>query len=191
MLCKGLFEDPEQLHLDGVVQRLKILDVGPARSNTVRFFNQIRCRLYFADLFAEQMQYAEIVTDDNTTENLFPTLESYPKGELFDLCFFWDFLNYLDTPKLQAFNLALQPFIHNGTKAHAFTTQNTRTAIQDLSYGIEDQDRLSEHPRDPLPLDLHNHSLADIKDHFPCLNTTRSRLLTDGRIEIFMSAHGS
>ena len=170
---------------------MKVLDVGPGRPETVRFFNQVRCRLYFADMFAEQIQLAENTAADAPENLSFPTLEAYPDGEQFDLCLLWDFLNYLDIPNLQAFNLALQPFIHSGTRAHAFTSQRSHLPTHELSYGIENQDHLSEGPRVHLEHELRSHSLAGIKDNFPCLNVSRSRLLTDGRIEIFMSAHGS
>lgn len=191
MLFSGYLDASEPMHHSNTTQRLKILDVGPACPATVRFFSQIRSRLYFADLFAEQMQTSGSAGQDDSIELSFPTLENYPDGEQFDLCFLWDFLNYLDTPALQAFNLALQPFIHSGTRAYAFTTQSSRQPMPELLYGIEDQEHLCENLRSQLDLKLHTHSLSDLKDYFPCLNITRSRLLTDGRIEIFMSAHGN
>ena len=33
-------------------ERLTILDLGPAAPETVDFFGQFRCRLFFADLFS-------------------------------------------------------------------------------------------------------------------------------------------
>lgn len=191
MLLSRHFDLSELTLVNNSGGRLKILDVGPAHAETVQYFSQVRCRLYVADLFAERAEFAESLTANDPDEVSFPTLESYPQDERFDICFFWDFLNHLDIPELKAFNLALQPFIHSDTSAHAFTAQNSRVTAQNLTYGIEGQDRLSERVRPRLPGKIHTHSLADLKDYFPCLNISRSRLLTDGRVEILMSAHGS
>ena len=179
--------------------RLKILDVGPALPETLKFFSQTRSRLYFADLFEEQLQLTYISLSQNSEQDSeqgavnadFPTLRAYPSEERFDLCLFWDFLNYLNPERLLAFSAALQPFIHRDTRAHAFTTQSTKTPITNLSYGIESYELLSERLRKDPALELHTHSLAELKRYLPCLSVTRSRLLTDGRLEVLMDAHGA
>ncbi len=191
MLLNKHFNLSESTITNDSGRRMKILDVGPAFPETVQFFSQVCCRLYIADLFTERAELSGALPDDEPEEASFPTLESYPEDERFDICLFWDFLNHLDIPELKAFNLALQPFIHGGTTAHAFTTQNSRVATRGLSYGIEGHGRFSERERTTPSLNVHVHALSDFKDYFPCLNITRSRLLTDGRVEILMSAHGS
>ena len=187
MLFDGFLNEPEvaeQTH------RLKILDVGPALPETVKFFGQFRCRLYFADLFEEQLLRTDILLNEEPDENTYATFRTYPRDEQFDICLFGDFLNFLDQKALQAFNLAIQPFIHRGTRAHAFGMQNKAKSLSNITYGIQDYDVLSERLRPDLALENYSHSLDDLKKLLPCFNIARSRLLIDGRLEILLTTHG-
>lgn len=178
---------------DNRTRRLKILDVGPALPETVAFFSQVRSRLYIADLFEEQLLRAkhssELDSEDGPDIEVFPTLGGYPAGEQFDICLFWDFFSLLDEKKLQIFNRALQPFIHDKTRAHAFSTQNHKRPISNLSYGIDNTGTLNERVRSNTTSPTHIHSLPKLKRCLPCLHISRSRLLADGRLEILMDAN--
>ena len=172
-------------------QRLTVFDVGPATPETIAFFSQFKCRLYFADLFEEQHLWAPPSQDEQDIEPCFPSLDAYPSDELFDICLFWDFLNYLDQRALTAFNDAIRRFVHRTTRSHAFSTLNVSTTLNNVRYGIRQIDTLSvRNSSEPQP-ERHPHPQAEIKRLLPCLDIMRSRLLTDGRLEILLGAFGN
>ena len=79
-------------------RRLSILEIGPALPETVEFFSQYKCRLHFAAMYTDpvlQMQRSECTEAELVTH--FTQTFGFQKGTRFDLCLFWDFLNYLMT----------------------------------------------------------------------------------------------
>ena len=86
---------------------------------------------------AEEYREAEL------TDHLKTSLD-FPKSTRFDLCLFWDFLNYLDDKALRALNTALTPHLHKTTRAHAFTVRTLETSFANQQYGIEQAHMFSE-----------------------------------------------
>lgn len=159
-------------------RRLTILDLGPAVPETVEFFGQYRCRLYFADLFSEP-------TDGDGARS-FQTLLDYPVQVQFDLCLFWDFLNLLSMDELRAFDAALKPYVHRGTRAHGFAAMSATHALSIHHYGV-----LSTHQlvvrADPLARRATRpHPQALLKQALTCLEIKRGTLLREGRLEVLL-----
>ncbi len=165
---------------------LTVFDVGPAVPETVDFFAQYKCRLFFADLFSELSTNKHPETENGEAD--FGELSSYPLGTRFDICLFWDYFNYLDLKTLRAFNLALAPYIHDDTRAHCFGTFSRRAPPTNQQFGIRKTDQLIV--RD-IPADrprYHPRGYADLRDILGCFRFSRSMLLREGRLEILMHA---
>ena len=171
-------------------RRLTIFDVGPATPETVDFFSRFKCRLYFADLYAEGIvRDPDKDLDEKALQRRFQALLAYPAHTQFDICLFWDFLNYLDRPALHAFSSALQPYVHKDTRGHGFGVFDAKTPLANQQYGIEQIDTLIVTKRGDQRLACHAHSQADLKKLLDCFKISRATLLSDGRLEILL--HGA
>lgn len=164
---------------------LTVLDVGPAVPETVAFFSRYRCRLYVADLFPEQ---PERQGEGETEDEPFQTLLDYPVQVQFDLCLFWDFLNLLDMDQLKAFNVALRPFVHRGTRAHGFAAMNAAHALSINTYGVRSTDELIVRPDPGGRRATRPHPQAMLNQALTCLEVKRGTLLREGRLEVLF--HG-
>lgn len=170
-------------------RRLSVLEIGPALPETIRFFSQYRCRLHFAAMFSDpvlQMQPDEL-SEAELVEHFNKSFD-FPKGTRFDLCLFWDFLNYLDDKTLRAFNRALQPYIHKGTRAHAFTVRTLDTSFANQQYGIEQAHMFSIRPRTTKQARACPHTQAILVNLLSSFDIDKGMLLPDGRLEVLMSA---
>lgn len=158
-------------------ERLTILDLGPAVPETVEFFGQFRCRLYFADLFSEPR---------NDEAANFQTLLDYPVQVQFDLCLFWDFLNLLDMDELRAFDAALKPYVHRGTRAYGFAAMTATHALSIHHYGVRSTQELVVRA-DPLARRATRpHPQALLTRALTCLEIKRGTLLREGRLEVLL-----
>jgi hypothetical protein len=157
-------------------ERLTILDLGPAAPETVDFFGQFRCRLFFADLFSEPT--------DGSAATRFQTLLDYPVQVQFDLCLFWDFLNLLDVDELRAFNAALRPYVHPETRAHGFAAMNSTHALSIHRYGVRSTQELVVRPDPQARRATRPHPQALLKRYLTCLEIKRGTLLREGRLEV-------
>lgn len=170
-------------------RRLTVFDFGPAIPETVDFFSRFKCRLCFADLFGEQIvgdRNKDL--DEKAMQRRFQALLAYPAHTQFDICLFWDFLNYLDHAALRAFSSALQPYIHKDTRAHGFSVLNATTQLANRQYGVQEIDKLTVTQRDDQPLACHPHPQEELKKLLHCFNISRGTLLSDGRLEILLHA---
>lgn len=176
------------LLFDGLdsVGGLTVFDAGPAVPETVDFFAQFKCRLIFADLLSDLP--TDEREDDGVEDVDFGKLLTYPIETRFDICLFWDFLNYLDLKMLRAFNLALTPYIHDDTRAHCFGRFSTKSLVTSQQFGIRSIDELvvRDQPANLQP--CYPHGYADLRDTLGCFRFSRSKLLQEGRLEILMYA---
>lgn len=169
--------------------RLSVLEIGPALPETIEFFSQYRCRLHFAAMYTDpvlQMQSGEY-TEAELAEQISQSL-NFRKGTRFDLCLFWDFLNYLDDKALRAFNTAIQPFLHKSTRAHAFTVRTLNTSFSNQQYGIEQAHMFSIRPRTGKQARTTPHTQAILVNLLSCFDIDQGMLLPDGRLEVLMTA---
>ena len=137
------------LALDGLGagRPVSVLDVGAASPASVRFFSRFHCRLHFADLFGETGFDSQRRNERRRPqETLFERIFDFPRGMVFDVCLFWDFLNYLGRPLLRDFATTLRPHVHDGTVAHGFAAFSNVLPFTGLAYSIEDADCLQVRP---------------------------------------------
>jgi hypothetical protein len=170
-------------------QRLNILDMGPGRSETVAFFSRYRCKLNFTDLYTEPL----VVEDQKTLSEWdmrlrFGKLLGLKTGERIDLVLFWDFLNYLDQPALRAFGASLRPWLHSGSRAHAFGVRADDTWLPEQRYSLISKDRLRVRSGRSVPKRSYPHTRRELGDLMPGFRIDRGTLLSDGRVELLMSA---
>jgi len=169
--------------------RLSVLEIGPALPETIEFFTQFKCRLHFAAMYSDpvlQMQLGDC-SETELTEHFSRSLD-FPKGTRFDLCLFWDFLNYLDDKALRSFNTAIRPFLHKSTRAHAFTVRTLNTSFANQQYGIQQAHMFSIRPRMEKQFRTFPHTQAILVNLLSNFDIAQGMLLPDGRLEVLMSA---
>jgi len=170
-------------------RRLSVLEIGPALPETIEFFSQFRCRLHFAAMYTDpvlQMQSGDF-TEAEFAEHIHKSFD-FPKNTRFDLCLFWDFLNYLDDKALRAFNTAIAPHLHKTTRAHAFTVRTLGTSLPNQQYGIEQAHMFSLRPRAEKQARTSPHTQAILVNLLSSFDIDQGMLLPDGRLEVLMTA---
>ena len=170
-------------------RRLSVLEIGPALPETIEFFSQFKCRLHFAAMYTDpilQMQSGEY-TEAELAEQISQSL-GFSKDTRFDLCLFWDFLNYLDDKALRAFNTAIRPFLHKSTRAHAFTVRTLNTSFSNQQYGIAEAHMFSIRPRTGKQARTTPHTQAILVNLLSSFDIDQGMLLPYGRLEVLMTA---
>ena len=169
-------------------RRLSVLEIGAALPETIEYFSRFKCRLHFAAMFSDPVlhmqlgEYAENELADHFTKTF-----SFPKGTSFDLCLFWDYLNYLDDKALRAFNTAIRPYCNKTTKAHAFTVRTLDTSFPNQQYGIDQAHMLSIRPTMTKQIRCFPKTQATLVNLLACFDIDQGMLLPDGRLEVLMS----
>jgi hypothetical protein len=170
--------------------RLVVLEIGSALPETVDFFADYRCRLHFVDLFSEP--FLRDGLDDAALRQAFAERLTFPDGTRIDLCLFWDFLTFLDDRALRAFNDALRPWLHTGSRGHGFGVHHLAIRLENIQYGIVDTETLSVRARPTEPMAYHPHSQIEMADLFDCFAFERGLLLPNGKLEmLFRSRVGT
>ena len=168
-------------------RRLVVLEIGTALPETVDFFADYRCRLHFVDLFSEPFLREERDSlDDDALRGAFEASLALPADSRIDICLLWDFLTFLDDRALRAFNDALTPWLHPGTKAHGFGVHHLAIRLENLQYGIVDTETLSVRPRATEPMAYHPHSQVEMADLFNHFAFDRGLLLPNGKLEMLL-----
>ena len=164
---------------------LSVLDVGAATPASVRFFSRYRCRLHFADLFGETGFDSQRRAERRRPhETLFERIFDFPRDAVFDVCLFWDFLNYLGQPLLRDFASTLRPHIHDDTQAHAFSAFSNALPFSGLAYSIEAADRLAVRPA-PQPAS-EPHTRKILGETLWPFAVKRAALLEENRQELLL-----
>ena len=160
-------------------RRLTVLDVGPGGASSVRFFSDFRCHVVFADLFDD---LGDGEPGMAAVARLFKDM-----GDVrYDICLFWDFLNYLSALDLREFGRALRNHLHSGSRAHAFAAFTGVSEFTGLRFELRDERRmrvLSE--RGPTP---YRHTNKVIGRVLWPLSVSRAVLLEHNRQELLLAA---
>jgi hypothetical protein len=104
------------LELQSADRRAVILDLGPARTETVALFSQFRCRLEFADLGD---CCGQLNAETDPLQQLVESLLPRRRREAADVVLCWDLLNYLQRPALKTLMAGVAARCRPGTLAHA------------------------------------------------------------------------
>jgi len=142
--------------------RLMVFDVGFGVHETIEFFSNRCCRLHFSALH-ENLLVPPVIRSKAAFGQLadpgehdaalyqawlerFQTAMQFEPGTRFDLCLFWDFLNYLDDQALKAFADALAPYTSPQTLGHAYILLKSDADVLNREYGIKSADQISVKP---------------------------------------------
>ena len=169
-------------------RRLSVLEIGCALPETINFFSQYKCRLQFAAMYTDpilRMQSGD--ASEAELVELFTKSFAIQKGTRFDLCLFWDFFNYLDDTALRAFDVAIRPYLHKTTRAHAFTVRTLDTSFTNQQYGIEQAHMFSLRPRTTAQATSYPHTQAILVNVLSSFDIDQGMLLPDGRLEVLMT----
>ena len=169
--------------------RLTVLEVGTALPETVEFFAAHKCRIHFLDLFSEPLvQNLQSVTSPKEMQQQFERLLTFPEGTKIDICLFWDLLCYLDDRALSAFNAALRPYLHHGSRAHGFGVHHLAIKLGNRRYGVIDDTTLSVRKCESIQPETFPHSQVEMHEHLSCFDFERGLLLPDGKLELLLKA---
>lgn len=114
----------------GILERMEddsrwvVLDLGPARAETVTAFGRFRCRLDIADL-ADGIDTLNAVAEPEQLNAAIERLLPPRRQEATDIVLCWDLLNYLDRPRLKALMGQLQLRLCPGSLVHALIAYST------------------------------------------------------------------
>ena len=180
-LLPGLFESIAE------DQRITVLHLGPVLPETVEYFSGVRCRLHVNDLFAE-LPLNFKPGDELTVQQRMSELLAFPEGTRFDLCLFWDLLNYLDHEGIVALMNCLRPHLAPASMAHAFGVHNTRSPPRDCRYGIFSRSEIALRPRGQKVPGYAPHSQAKLKEWLEGFEVKRSVLLAESRLELLLQS---
>ena len=184
-LLSGLLADFDEDY------RLTVFDVGPALPETVEFFSQFRCRLYFADLYSDIFDDDILGQENDETSidelrNYFVGQFDYPAETRFDICLFWDVLNYLDDQTLQAFSQALNPFLSKNTGIHGFSTLKASIKLPNQQFSIKQPDCLRLRPREGRQAPCYPHPQAELNKCLYGMGVSKATLLSNGLLEMLL-----
>ncbi len=107
------------IELQSADRRAVILDLGPARMETVALFGQFRCRLEFADVVSDGLDQLNAETDPALLREMAESLLPRRRQEATDIVLCWDILNYLQRPALAALMARVAARSRPGTLTHA------------------------------------------------------------------------
>lgn len=99
-------------------RRAVVLDLGPARMETVALFSQFRCRLEFADL-GDGLDQLNGEADPLLLRQKAESLLPRRRQEAADIVLCWDLLNYLQRPALKTLMACVAARSRPGTMVHA------------------------------------------------------------------------
>lgn len=173
------------------VGTVRVLELGPAQGDTVGFLNQFNCRLKVLDIVEEIKRIdAEFQEEDDPDTakleaDLVRALNLGP-SDVFDVCLFWDSLNYLSPAVLKAFSRSLVPHLSERFRGHGFAVLNKNSDLYEQRYGIINRELLSVGglKKKQLP---YRHSQAVIMDVMEGLAIKQSILREDGRLEMVLT----
>lgn len=168
-------------------RRLNVLEAGPALPETVDYFSRYRCRLHFIDLYDEPfLRDRQEELSEKELRHEFEKKLAFQEGTLLDLCLFGDFLSFLNDRALRAFNSALRPWIHPGTRAHGFGVHHMAVKLEHHQYGVIDHETLSIRSRGSDHMPYHPHSQGEMADMLNCFVFERGLLLPSGKLEMML-----
>jgi hypothetical protein len=186
-LVPGLFEDS----FVDAVDRVRVLELGPAQGNTISFLNQFNCRLKILDIVEDLIKISrqyelDDAPDPEDVKEQIKTLLNLSSGDIFDVCLFWDSFNYFSTEVLRLFCQALVPHLSDRFRGHGFAVLNKSSDLYQQRYGIINRDLLAVGDKTQIQLP-YRHSQAVIKDHLNGIAIKQSILREDGRLEMLLS----
>lgn len=161
---------PRAFELVGRERKFTVLDLGSPTPQSVRFFNQFSCRVYFAGLLDDD-EDPEIGLD-------------FPSDVRFDVCLFWDVLNYLNGETLDRVSRVVTARLNDDCRGHAFLAFSQSVPYAGFTFGIESVEWLvGERDPDAVP---HVHTWKDLEAMLWPFTNAAATLLQGNRQELLL-----
>jgi hypothetical protein len=163
--------------------RWVVLDLGAARSDTLRAFGRFRCRLDIVDL-ADGLATLRDEADPRVLRQSVETLLPRRGVEGVDIVLCWDLINYLSAPALTAVMESIATRCKSGALAHGLVYYSMRTMPQQPGCFVPLDDlrlvnKASPGPERPAP----RYTPEDLARCMPRYTVERGRLLRNGMQE--------
>ena len=155
---------------------LNILDAGPVDPRSIEFFRRFRCQLYVADLCDPALSVHRV---DSAREFL-----GAASGVRFDVCFLWDYINYLDNRDFADFIAALSDHVHETTGLYAIGAYSNSVPLRAYRYSIADSDRITIRPSGAMV--PHPRDRNDVLKAMRGYVVHRAALRRDNRLELLL-----
>ena len=166
---------PRAFELVGRERKFTVLDLGSPTPQSVRFFNQFRCRVYFAGLLDADGEEGEADGLD------------LPADVGFDVCLFWDVLNYLDRENLERVAGVVTDRLNDDCRGHAFLAFSQAVPYKGLRFGIDSVDKLVVEPNPGVV--PHVHTWKDLETMLWPFTNASATLLRENRQELLLVNH--
>jgi hypothetical protein len=178
----------------GLIERMNddmrrvVMDLGPARPETVAAFGRFRCRLDIADI-AEQIAGLNAAADPASLRRAMAGLLPRQRAEATDIVLCWDLLNYLERPALTAVMSEIRARLGRGALVHALIVYSTprMAAVPGRIFPGED-DRLVHLPLTREEKAAPRYSPDDFSRCMPGYVVERAMLLRNGMQEFLFRA---
>lgn len=195
---------PDLIDRFNKVECLQVFDTGFAVPETVDHFVTRRCRMHFTAVY-EALQNPPIartakkdgrLIDKKAQEQAlyqdwrqrFDQALNVDKDTRFDICFFWDFFNYMDDIALKAFSDTLSPYLKESTVGHAYVLLKEGYPVLNRTFGLAAKDAIVVRPAHWPPLTGHARPQARVTSMLEDFRVNHSVLRRDGLLEISLRA---
>jgi hypothetical protein len=163
--------------------RFVVLDLGAARTETVRLLIGHRCRLDIAEL-ADSIDTLNAEESPRRLRELAEAALPPRRRESTDLIFCWDLINYLKRPALTAVMEAIAIRSRAGSLAHALVYYSARRMPQrPTTFVPVDEQRIADIGAPQPDRDAPRYSPEDLAICMPRYAVDRARLLKNGMQE--------
>lgn len=174
------------IELQSADRRTVILDLGPARMETVALFSQFRCRLEFVDL-SDSCDRLNTETDPLLLCELAESLLPRRRQEATDIVLCWDLLNYLQRPALKALMTRVAARSRPATLVHALIAYSAaRMPARPDRYAALPDGRLIVQPTTGADCAAPRYSPEDLRHCLPDYTVESAMLLKNGMQEFLL-----
>lgn len=169
--------------LQAIEERCVVLDLGPARTETLALFGQLRARLDIVDL-AEGLDQFEGVEEPELLRERAERLLPPRHGDGAHVVLCWDLLNYLKRPALSAVMTAVAERARRGAFAHALIAYSSSkmSAKPGIFVPVDGQRLMNVAPPQP-ERESPRYSPEDLANCMHGYTVERARLLRNGMQE--------
>lgn len=164
-------------------RRWVVLDLGPARQETLALLSGYRCRVDIADL-TQDIDRVSAAPCDGDPEASRVRLPDIRNPEPADIVFCWDVLNYLDGPRLAALMAQIATRCRAGALVHALIVYSERLMHACAAQFVPaDAGTLVDLARTPPDRAAPRYSTESLSQAMPDYSVDRVRLLSNGMQE--------
>ncbi len=165
-----------------------VLDLGPAVGENVRFFSQLACKIYIADLYESLFAPRALQLESSRAFRLMLERDlPSTDGQPVDVILAWDLLNYLKTDEQQALAEAISSYCHRTTQLFAMVITHKEMPATPTVFHVLDRQHLA-FERDPQwQRSSPRYTEPDIRRGLPDFEVDVSFLLRNGLQEYMLS----